>query len=120
MNEKERAAFLEAIEQALDLMRRAHGSLQAAQSKCHGNLYTCIEPMGKRMYELRINAEWLKQAALGRVSVESADQPDGRQNSERRQSLDRRVEGMRKKLLSLNGSGHASHAPRPQAPRLNS
>ena len=99
MDAREQAEFVEAIAEAEKLIARTEAVIQRAKSRCHGEIYEHVDVISKRVFELRVQAEWLRLVALGAIEPSSAD-PKERQGVDRRTAIDRRVAGIRKQLLA--------------------
>jgi len=104
MNPVERAQFLASISEAAILIRKAQNELQRARSACHGELFEHMDLVFTRAYELQVRAEWMRQIALGNVSVSAGGAGENRQAPDRRRKVDRRVTGMRKQLRQLENA----------------
>ena len=102
MDAHEQAEFAEAIAEAERLIARTAAIIQRAKSKCHGEIYEHVDVIAIRVCELRVRCEWLRHVVLGSIEPPAPVDPKERQGVDRRLSLDRRVEGMRRQLLSLS------------------
>lgn len=99
MDKVEQQEFAEAMAQAESLIARAEAAVQRARARCHGEHYEHVDIISKRLYELRVRTEWLRLVVLGELEPESV--PFGvRQTADRRAAIDRRVQSMRRQLLS--------------------
>jgi hypothetical protein len=100
MNTAEQAAFAEAIAEAEKLIARTEAVIQRAKSQCHGEVYENVDVISKRAFELRVQCEWLRLVVLGEIEPSTSTDAKERQGADRRNSIDRRVSGMRKQLLA--------------------
>jgi hypothetical protein len=103
MNVGEQADFLAAIAKVAELIKSTQAALQRARSLCHGEIFDEVDLMSKRLYELKVKAEWVRFATEGKVALPKVD-AEGRQSSDRRLGLDRRVAGMQKQMLAATGA----------------
>jgi hypothetical protein len=99
MNVGEQADFLTAMAKVADLIKSTQAALQRARTLCHGEIYDEVDLMSKRLYELKVKSEWVRYATQGKVELPKVD-AEGRQSSDRRLGLDRRVAGMQKQMLA--------------------
>lgn len=95
----EQADFLAAMGNVADLIKSTQAALQRARTLCHGQIFDEVDLMSKRLYELKVKSEWIRFATQGKVELPTVD-AEGRQSSDRRQSLDRRVAGMQKQMIA--------------------
>jgi hypothetical protein len=96
MNANEQAIFLDAMGEVAEFARSAQAAAARAQSQCHAEVYEQLDVIAKRLYELRIRAEWLQKAVVHGWPLEDASLQ--RMGPDRRQGIDRRVETMKKQL----------------------
>ena len=101
VNAVERVEFLEAMKEAVNLIKQTQAALQRARSKCHGELYEQVNLLTKQFYESRTKSEWLRYAALARVAPVLQGDPEAREGSDRRIGVDRRIQAMREQLLPV-------------------
>ena len=100
MSVGEQADFLAAMAKVADLIKTTQAALQRARTLCHGQIFDEVDLMSKRLYELKVKSEWVAHAVQGKVELPKAD-AEGRQTSDRRLALDRRVAGMKKQLIAV-------------------
>jgi hypothetical protein len=100
MSVGEQADFLAAMAKVADLIKSTQAALQRARTLCHGQIFDEVDLMSKRLYELKVKSEWVAHAVQGKVELPKAD-AKGRQTSDRRLGLDRRVAGMKKQLIGV-------------------
>ena len=93
--------FLEAMREAVNLIKQTQAALQRARSKCHGELYEQVNLLTKQFYESRTKSEWLRYAALAKIEPVLRADPEGREGAERRIGVDRRIQAMRQQLLPV-------------------
>jgi hypothetical protein len=103
MNVGEQADFLAAMAKVAELIKSTQAALQRARSLCHGEIFDEVDLMSKRLYELKVKAEWVRFATEGKVALPKVD-AEGRHSSDRRLGLDRRVAGMQKQMLAATGA----------------
>jgi hypothetical protein len=99
MSVGEQADFLAAMAKVADLIKSTQAALQRARTLCHGQIFDEVDLMSKRLYELKVKSEWVRFATQGKVELPAVD-AEGRQSSDRRLSLDRRVAGMQKQMIA--------------------
>jgi len=105
MDPFEHAQFLAAIAEATKHIRLAQAELRRARGVCHGELYEHIDLIFTRAYELQVRVDWMRQVALGKLPAKADPDSEHReQGPDRRRAVDRRVAGMRKQLLRLEGT----------------
>jgi hypothetical protein len=97
MDDMEKAKFVDALAEAAKLLELAQAQLQRARSQCREGLYDRVDLIAKRSFELKVKADWLRYAALGKIQVDAAND---RVASDRRVGVDRRIVGMQKMLVS--------------------
>jgi hypothetical protein len=97
----EQREFVDAMVEAEKHIQRAQAALQRAKSKCHAEIYEHLDVISKRAYEVRVRSEWLRLSVSGVIKPEPVD-PQARQSVDRRSTIDRRVEGMRKQVLAAS------------------
>jgi hypothetical protein len=105
MNELERAQFLDAMAETARGIRIVQAALQSARANCHGEIYVEADLMSKRAHELRVKAEWLTHAVLGRIELPTP--PNGmesRQDEDRRLGIDRRIARMQSQMLQMRAA----------------
>ena len=100
MSVGEQADFLAAMAKVADLIKSTQAALQRARTLCHGQIFDEVDLMSKRLYELKVKSEWVAYAVQGKVELPKAH-AEGRQTSDRRLGLDRRVAGMKKQLIAV-------------------
>lgn len=100
MDNSEQMQFAATIAEVQDLLARSLAMVQRAKLKCHGEFFEHVDVISKRTYELKVRAEWLRLAALGKVRVDDTER-SAREIPDRRSSIDRRVAGMRRQILAL-------------------
>ena len=93
--EQENEAFADALVEAGKLLELAQAQLQRARSRAPEEFVERADLLGKRAFELKVKADWLRCLALGRIRFSD------RQSSDRRFGVDRRLIRMQKVLLSL-------------------
>jgi hypothetical protein len=108
MNTKEQAIFLDAISEVAKLINSTQAAAARAQSQCHAEIYEHVDIIAKRLYELRVRSEWLRHAVLAGWQLEDA-QALNRHGPDRRQSVDRRIENMKKQMTGDLGPDLARH-----------
>jgi hypothetical protein len=99
VNAMERVEFLEAMREAVGLIKQTQVALQRARSRCHGELYEQVNSLTKQFYESRTKSEWLRYAALAKVEPVLRADPESREGPDRRIAIDRRIQAMRQQLL---------------------
>lgn len=104
MDAAEQAQFAEYIAEAQKLFERSQAVLQRAKARCHGEIYEHVDVIAKRAYELKVRAEWLRLAVLGEIDPAAESAHSARALPDRRNSIDRRVAGMRKQILALKAT----------------
>jgi|SRR6266850_5841532 len=98
MDDIEKARFVDALDSATKLLDFAQAQLQRARSQSSGELYERADLISKRVFELKVKADWLRYSVLGKIHVDAANDRIG---SDRRVRVDRRIVGMQKLLLSV-------------------
>ena len=98
MDEAAKAKFTDALAEAGKLMELAQAQLQRARSQCSGDLYERTDLIAKRVFELKVKADWMRCTMLGKLEATAAND---RFASDRRTGLDRRIVGMQRKLLAI-------------------
>jgi transcription elongation GreA/GreB family factor len=99
MNTQERAQFIDSIAEAAHLLGRAQAALQRARTHCHAEIFEQVDLISKRLYEAKVTSEWLRQGVLGRLDLNRGQAAAGaRACVDRRQSVDRRIAGMREQI----------------------
>ncbi len=105
MNELERAQFLDAMDETAKVMRLAQAALQSARAHCHGEVFVQVDLMSKRAYELRVKAEWLRQAVQGRIELPASPTgTESRLDGDRRVGVDRRIAKMQSQMLQARAA----------------
>jgi len=99
MSVGEQADFLAAMAKVADLIKSTQAALQRARTLSHGQIFDEVDLMSKRLYELKVKSEWVSHATQGKVDLPKVD-AEGRQSSDRRLGLDRRVAGMQKQMIA--------------------
>jgi len=99
MNVNERSECLEALAAATNQLRLAQASIAQVRAQSHGEVYEQVDLIAKRVYELKIKAEWLRYVLLGKMPIQpKVEDPEGRQDQDRRVGIDRRVAAMQQRL----------------------
>ena len=98
MDDIENAKFVDSLAHAAKLLELAQAHLQRARSQCDGELYERVDLISKRAFELKVKSDWVRYAVLGKIHVDAANDRVG---SDRRVTVDRRIVGMQKLLLSV-------------------
>ena len=111
MNVLEREEFLDAMKEAVKIIKLTQAALQRARSQCHQEVYEEVNVMARRVYELKVKAEWLRYAVLSGMEPSAAlsADPEGRPGADpasrlgadRRIAIDRRIQAMQRQLLPL-------------------
>ncbi len=94
----EKTQFLDALAEATKMLELAQSRLQRARALSEGELYARADLISKRVFELKVKSDWLRYSVLGKIHVDAANDRVG---SDRRASVDRRIVGMQKLLLSV-------------------
>jgi len=100
MNAQERAEFRDALAETAKLLRLAQETVQRARAQCHGEIYEQVDVMSKRVYELWVKAEWLRDGVARGGTPANASGDANARIIDRRRDIDRRVVGMRNELLA--------------------
>ena len=95
MDETQERKFLDALAEATKLLELAQTQMQRARTQCSGELYEKVDLFSKRVFELKVRADWLRYSVLGKIEL------NDRQGSDRRVGIDRRIVGMQKRILSV-------------------
>ena len=98
MDDNAKAKFTDALAEAGKLLELAQAQLQRARAQASGDLYERTDLIAKRIFELKVKADWMRCTMLGKIEATSAND---RFASDRRMSLDRRTVGMQRKLLAI-------------------
>ena len=98
MTDLEKTKFLDDLSQAGKLFELAQAALQRARSQTEGELNERVDVIAKRAFELKVKSDWLRYSVLGKIEQNG---PNGRQGSDRRVGVDRRIVGMQKRMLSV-------------------
>jgi hypothetical protein len=95
MEKTEKEQFAAALEEAAKLLELAQTKLQRARSAAPEEFFIRADILTKRVFELKVKADWLRHLSLGKISFSD------RQSSDRRYGVDRRLVRMQKVLLSV-------------------
>ncbi len=99
MDDIEKAKFADALAEAGKLLELTQARLQRARSLSEGDQsYERVDLISKRVFELKVKADWLQYSVLGRIHAAGGNDRVG---SDRRVAVDRRIVGMQKLLLSV-------------------
>jgi hypothetical protein len=92
---KQNDAYADALAEAAKLLELAQAQLQRARARAPEDFTDRTDILGKRAFELKVKADWLRCLSQGKIRFSD------RQSSDRRFSIDRRLVRMQKVLVSL-------------------
>src|SRR6266850_503005 len=98
MDEIEKARCIDSLSHAAKLLELAQAHLQRARAHCEGERHERVDLISKRAFELKVKTDWLRYSVLGKIHVDAANDRVG---SDRRVTIDRRIVGMQKLLVSV-------------------